>query len=144
MIKSDINKLELNEFIADGDPKQHCRATFPMAAALGSKNTTMVYFELEPGDSLGRHTDSEEEILLCLGGNVRVEVGDEKGELSAGQFALVPTMVPHNLTNIGGEKARVLGFFGSPNIVATFDKAWLPEKSRIVDTEKLFQQMPVG
>jgi len=46
----------------------------------------------------------------------------------------VPTMAPHAIYNVGQEKARVLGFFGSRNIVATFDKVWQPANSNVVDT----------
>jgi hypothetical protein len=43
-------------------------------------------------------------------------------------------MVPHNLTNIGDSKVRVLGFFGRKDIVATFEEVWLPTNSNTVDT----------
>lgn len=141
MISGNLNNLELRETWTENDPKQRARSTFPMAEALGSENTTMVYFELAPGDHLGRHTDSAEEILLILDGAVEVSVGEEKGQIAKGEFALVPTMVPHDLRNVGDKPARVLGFFGNPNIVATFDEAWLPDNTRVIDTAAVFAQM---
>jgi hypothetical protein len=42
-----------------------------------------------------------------------VTVGEEKGQISQNQIALVPTMVPHDLRNVGQERAKVLGFFGA-------------------------------
>lgn len=137
MITANLNKLDLNEFQAESAPDQQCRATFPIFGALGTHNSAMVYFELESGKNLGRHTDSEEEILLVLEGEVEVTVGREKCKLGAGEIGLVPTMLPHDLKNIGKGQARVLGFFGAPNIVATFDNAWLPTHSRTVDTALL-------
>lgn len=138
MLTVNLNKLELTEFTGKANPKQHCQATFPLLGAMGTKNSAAVYFELESGDNLGRHTDSAEESLLILAGEVEVSVGEEKGRLAKGEIAVVPTMVPHDLRNVGKEKARVLGFFGGENnIVATFDEVWLPTNSNVVDTAQL-------
>jgi quercetin dioxygenase-like cupin family protein len=135
MITTDLNKLELNEFIARGNPGQRCRATFPLLGAHGTKDSATVYIELDPQEELGNHTDSAEELLLILEGSVEVTVRDEKSRASKGQIAVVPKMVPHNIRNIGSEKAKVLGFFGGANnIVATFEQIWSPTESNIVDT----------
>lgn len=139
MITANLNRLELNEFQAENAPDQYCRANFPMLGALGTKSTGMVYFELDPGNNLGRHTDSEEEILLVLDGNVEVQVGNEIGRLGAGEVALVPRMVPHDLRNLGPHTARIVGFFGAPNIVATFDHPWQQLQSNVVSTEAMSQ-----
>lgn len=137
MVTVNLNQLDLTEFTGKHDSGQHCHATFPLLGAHGTEQTATVYFELEPGDTLGRHTDSAEELLLILEGEVEAEVGGEKGALSKGEIALVPKMVPHNLVNIGNTKARVLGVFGGANnIVATFEKTWLPVDSNMVDTSK--------
>jgi quercetin dioxygenase-like cupin family protein len=135
MITVDLNKLELNEFIAKGNPGQRCRATFPLLGAHGTKDSATVFIELDPQEELGSHTDSAEELLLILEGNVEVTVGNEKSSASKGQIAVVPKMVPHNIRNIGSEKVKVLGFFGGANnIVATFEQIWSPTESNIVDT----------
>jgi quercetin dioxygenase-like cupin family protein len=138
MTTVDLKNLELNEFIGKDDEKQHCRATFPLVGAHGSKNLATVYFEIEPGDNLGRHTDSAEELLIVLDGQMEVEIGGEYQRIRSGQIALVPEMVPHDMVNIGDRKARVLGVFGGANnIVATFEKVWLPVNSRVVDTAQM-------
>lgn len=135
MTTVNLNQLELLEFTGKENAKQHCRSTFPLLGAHGTKNTATVYFELEPGDHLGRHTDSAEELLFILEGDVEVTIGEEKGKVSQGTIALVPQMVPHDLRNIGTSKAKVLGFFGGANnIVATFDEVWLPLNTNQVDT----------
>ena len=141
MITADLNNLELHETWTKNDASQHCRSTFPLAEALGTENSTLVYFELAPGDHLGRHTDSIEEVLLIVAGTVEVSVAEEKGQLSQGHIAVVPTMVPHDLRNVGRETAKVLGFFGGPNLVATFDEVWLPDDTRVIDTAAMFSQM---
>lgn len=141
MTKIDLNNLELNEFTAKENPKQHCKATFPMFAAHGTVDSATVYFELEPGEELGNHTDSAEELLLILQGEVEAIVGDEKGKASQGNLLHVPKLVPHNFKNIGNSKVKVLGFFGGANnIVAKFDKIWLPTESDTVDTSQLIKE----
>jgi quercetin dioxygenase-like cupin family protein len=138
MISTDLNKLELNEFIAKNNPGQRCRATFPLLGAHGTKNSATVYVELDPNEELGTHTDSAEEILLVLDGTIEAVIGDEKCTASKGHLILVPEMQPHNFRNTGTNKARVLGFFGGANnIVATFEQKWWPVESNTVDTAAL-------
>lgn len=135
MITADLKSLELMEFQALRDPAQRCKANFPLLGAHGTKTTATVYFELEPGDNLGRHTDSAEELLLVLEGTVEAEVGGKRAEMTVGGIAVVPKLVPHDIRNTGKGKARVIGFFGGANnIVATFEKGWSNPGVEIVDT----------
>jgi quercetin dioxygenase-like cupin family protein len=138
MTTVDLKTLELLEFTAKGNSQQHCRATFPLIGAHGSKNLATVYFELEPGDTLGRHTDSAEELIVVLEGELEAHVGGETGRVGAGSITLVPEMMPHNFVNIGNSTAKVLGVFGGKNnIISTFDTEWLPTESSVVDTTLL-------
>ena len=140
MIKVDLNNLELTELWGTDHVKIHNRSTFPLGGPLGTENSAMVYFELDPGDSLGRHTDSVEEVLLILDGTVEVSVGDEVGTLSQYGSAVVPTMVPHDLRNVGDRTARVIGFFGAPSWVASFDVAFEPGGFKVVDIGDLLSE----
>ena len=141
MITTNLNKLDLNEISSVEDSKQHCKVTFPLLDAHGTKSSSTVYFELEPGDNVGRHSDSAEELLLIVEGDVEVTIGDENMKAEAGNIALVPQMVPHDVKNTGQSNAKVLGFFGGANhIVATFDKGWMPDGNKVVDTAAMFEQ----
>ena len=111
MITERIDQLELLEVWYEDDPTMRVKVNFPFFLGTGTKNTAVVYFEIEPGYRLGTHTDSAEEILLILEGEAEVSLGDEPGQLSAGEMALVPAMVPHSLRNAGNETVRVAGFF---------------------------------
>ena len=126
MISAQISDLELLEAGYEDDPTMRVKGTSPFSAATGTKNTAVVYFEFEPGHRLGTHTDSAEEILLILGGEAEVSVGDEQGRLSAGEMAVVPAMVPHGLRNVGEETVRVVGFFSSSTVMSTFDQPIVP------------------
>jgi quercetin dioxygenase-like cupin family protein len=121
-----LSELELAEAGYENDPTMRAKETFPFSAATGTKNTSVVYFEVEPGHRLGTHTDSAEEIILLLGGTAEVSVGDEQGQVSAGEMALVPAMVPHSVRNVGDETLRVVGFFSSSTLMATFDQPYVP------------------
>ncbi len=130
-----LNKIELTEFIGKDDPKQHCKATFPLLGAHGTRQVATVYIEIEPGDNLGRHTDSAEELIVVLEGEVEAVVGDQKASVRKGEITVVPRMVPHDFKNVGQTTARILGVFGGANnIVATFDKTWLPTNTNVVET----------
>jgi quercetin dioxygenase-like cupin family protein len=131
----DLNTLPLQENYTTTNPAQRCRAAFPLFRALGTESTAMVYFELAPGDELGRHTDSAEEVILVLEGVVEGTIGAERGVLSQGQLAVVPRMLPHTFRNIGGQVARVVGFFPEARLVATFETEWQPAGSSIIDTD---------
>jgi quercetin dioxygenase-like cupin family protein len=138
MTTVNLNQIELNEFIGKEDEKQHCKASFPLFGAHGTKDLATVYFEIKPGDNLGMHTDSAEELLVILEGELTAIVGNEYSQVTKGDIALVPKMVPHDIRNTGNTTARVLGVFGGANnIVATFEKDWLPTYSNVVDTSLL-------
>lgn len=68
LVAVNLQELETTEFIGKEFPKQHCRATFPLVGAHGTQQLATVYFEIAPGDNLGRHTDSAEELLVILEG----------------------------------------------------------------------------
>lgn len=89
---------------------------------------------IEPGRYLGSHTDSAEEVLLIVSGTMEATVGDEVGELSAGQAALIPAMVSHGVRTIGSETARCVGFFSSAKVASTFDQPLMPFGQKVVGT----------
>jgi quercetin dioxygenase-like cupin family protein len=146
VIAERIDQLELMEFWYEDDPTMRVKANFPFYVGTGTKNTAVVYFELEPGYRLGTHTDSAEEILLILQGTAEVSLGDEQGRLSAGEMAVVPAMVPHGLRNVGEETVRVVGFFSSNVVVSTFDQPMMPLGQRVVGTPPVLEeeQIPTG
>jgi hypothetical protein len=87
VIGAKIGELELMEVSYEDDPTMRVNVNFPFYVGTGTRNTAVVYFELEPGHRLGSHTDSAEEILLILQGEAEATVGDETGRVSAGDMA---------------------------------------------------------
>jgi quercetin dioxygenase-like cupin family protein len=146
VIAETIEDLELMEVWYETDPTMRLKVNFPLFLGTGTKNTAVVYFEIEPGYRLGTHTDSAEEILLILEGEVEVSLGEEEGRLSAGQMAVVPAMVPHGMRNVGEERVRVAGFFSSNVLVSTFDKPMMPFNQRVLGTPPVLaeEEVPTG
>lgn len=121
-----LHELPLGEFGYAHDPTARVKGAFPFSAATGNKNTAMVCVEIAPGNRLATHTDSAEEILVILAGEVEVTVGEAQGRASTGDMALVPAMIPHAVRNIGNETVRMLGIFSSNTVMSTFDQPLLP------------------
>lgn len=128
MITVDLNDIELMDSGTAGGPD---RVTFPFHSGTGTASTAAVLFEVEPGNALGTHTDSAEEILLILAGEGEAHVGDERELVSAGQIAVVPAMAPHGIRNTGDTTLRVLGFFSSSTVVSHFEESLGPNGERV-------------
>ncbi len=134
MKTADFTNLELMEAWYENDPSMRITVNFPFFAATGNESSSVVYFEIEPGRYLGTHTDSAEEILFILSGKVEATVAGETGTLSSGQAAVVPAMAPHEVRNLGREKARCVGFFAASTVVSTFDQPMMPFGQHAVGT----------
>jgi quercetin dioxygenase-like cupin family protein len=149
-----IGELQLGEFSYAGDASARVRGTFPLSVASGTANTAAVYVEVEPGCRLGSHTDSAEEILIFLQGTAEVTVGDVRGHVSAGDMAVVPSMVPHGIRNTGDETLRFVGFFSSNTVMSTFEEPLVPvgalpalpesQRTMVTPVPGLLEQAPVA
>ncbi len=127
MLTAKTSELELMQGWFDSDPEHsRVRVTFPINKWAGSHDSAAVYFEVEPGDRLSRHTDSAEEVLYLVAGEAEAEVGGERGRLAAGDLAVIPAMVPHGLVNVGNETLKVVGFFSESEIISTFEEPVQP------------------
>lgn len=110
------------------------RAAWPLHRGTGSRSTAAVYFELERGMRLGRHTDSGEEVIVVLAGEVDVVVGEQRRRVAAGGIAVVPAELPHDVIGAGDGTARVTGVFPSSTVVSVFDDEWVPYGTRVLGT----------
>ena len=131
MISAKPNELELLELWQESDPTMGIKVNFPIDARTGAASSAAAYFEVEPGQHIGRHTHSAEEILLILEGEAEAVVGDERGRLSKEEMAVVPATAPHNLYNVGEVTLRVVGFFSSAAVVTIFDDPLAPVNTKV-------------
>jgi quercetin dioxygenase-like cupin family protein len=120
MLTASTPQLDLNEAWIASDPRGRVYPAFPINRFTGAQDTAVVYFEVKPGDYLPTHTDSAEEVLYIVAGEGEAQVGDERGRVRAGDLAVIPSMVPHGIANIGDEPLKVVGFFCDSHIVSTF------------------------
>jgi quercetin dioxygenase-like cupin family protein len=132
MLAVHLTERDLIDVSSETDETRRIRFDFPISAVAGAASTAVVYFELEPGEHTGMHSDSAEEIVLVLSGTAEATVGDERGELSVGGLGVVPALVPHDVRNIGEETLRVVGFFSSNTVVSVFDDPLMPIGKRVV------------
>jgi quercetin dioxygenase-like cupin family protein len=137
-------RLDDLELVAatQADSSMEARVNFPFSPAFpattgieleGGHN--VVYFELDPGAELGTHTDSPEEILVCLAGSgVEAWVDEARGTVEAGELTVIPPMAPHGLRNAGPETARFVGFFSDRTTVSAFESSVEPLGTAVLRT----------
>ncbi len=136
MLTVNTNTLNLIETWLDSDPERaRVNVNFPLNRAAGTEGGAVVYFELEPGKGVGRHTDSPEEILYIVAGTAEAEVGDEVGVVTAGELAVIPAMAPHAVRNIGDDTLKVVGFFCEADVTSTFDEPIQPIGQSVLTME---------
>jgi quercetin dioxygenase-like cupin family protein len=134
VIIANLEELELMSGWGENDPTMRGRVNFPIYAAQGSEASATVYFEVDPGEHIGRHTDSAEEILYIVDGQGEAVLGDERVPVSRGALALVPELVPHDLYATGDTPLRVLGFFAAAMVESVFDEKMEPMGRRVLGT----------
>ena len=127
-----VKDLELTEMWSENDADRAVNFTFPISLATGAASTSVVYFEVPAGKHLGVHTDSAEEILYIVAGSGEAVIGDDRVAVEAGDLALIPSMVPHDVINTGDEPIRVVGFFSSATVLSEFEDAFAPIDANIV------------
>ena len=134
-----LNRLPLRTTWTATQPKQRVHSTFPFLFSQENKAISLVYYELNPGDYLGLHKDSAEEVLFIFEGTVQMMIGNERTVVKAPALALVPRLVSHNLQNVGDCRVKAAAFFPQRHVVSTFEHAWMPENAYVIDTEQLAQ-----
>ncbi|WP_255171108.1 cupin domain-containing protein [Natrononativus amylolyticus] len=138
-----VQAVELYQFDGadvwqEGDDRAQIRGYFPLspgtpnASEVSGDDLMLVCIEIEPGNYLPSHRDSNEELLLVTAGTVEATIGEESVELSNGACAIVPEMVPHGLRNTGETTARVVGVFPNDELTATFEETLMPFGTDVV------------
>ena len=74
-----------------------------------SVNQSLAEATVPPGADTEEHYHRvSEEIYLFTGGSGRMKLGDEEGEVSAGDTVVIPPGTPHRLWNTGPEPLKLL------------------------------------
>ena len=81
----------------------------------GSSHLVLLTGELDPGAEIPTHKHpGADEILFLDTGTVRVRVGDLERVAHAGATVFIPAGTWISVSNIGKDKARVVGIFSAP------------------------------
>jgi len=115
MLATDLNTIDLIPAFPG------LEIAFPLTSAEGTAAIGTVWINLAPGGEVPVHTDSAEELLVVIEGEVEATVDGETGSLSERQVAIVPPLAPHALRNVSDRPARILGVFTSSTVVSVFD-----------------------
>ena len=129
-----VKELELVDGWNDVDDAMRLRFNFPLHAGTGTKTTAVVYFEIEPGDHLGTHSDSAEEVLYVIEGTGEAVVGDDRLALEPGTLGVAPERVPHAVYNTGETTLKIVGFFSAAELEHIFAEPIQPLGATVVHT----------
>jgi quercetin dioxygenase-like cupin family protein len=129
-----LSELDLVEAWVEGSPSMRVRFDFPLTAASGCASSSVIYYEIEPGNRTPRHIHSAEEIQMIVQGTADVEVGDEVERFSAEALVVVPALVAHALSNVGETPLRVVGFFSSAAAVHAYEDTIMPLGTNVLVT----------
>lgn len=80
-----------------------------LVTAKDTRHTSMFDWTIPPKFATGFHVHRvQEETFYMLEGECEWWVGDQMVRATRGTYLFVPPGVPHNITNVGGQPARVL------------------------------------
>ena len=131
-----FDALELRDAWLDSDPSARWRLNVALSELTGTESCSLIYFELDPGCRLPRHTDSAEEIVLVLSGSVLATVAERELQVGTGGVVVIPRQTPHEIRNSGPAVVRAVGFFATASPVATFAEPGMPGGTRIRGTTR--------
>jgi quercetin dioxygenase-like cupin family protein len=134
VITASIDTLDLTETTSERDESLRTRTAYPISWEQGSQSSAVVYFELDPGDHLGVHLHSAEEVVYVVAGEVEATVGEESQRLRAGALIVAPALARHDVRCVGDSTARCLGFFPSAAVQSIYDLELEPGGERIQGT----------
>ncbi len=83
----------------------------------GGIGICVLLVEAEPGKGPELHRHPYLELLIVQEGRARASVGDEEGEVGAGDIVIVPANAPHHFVNIGTKILRQVDIHVSPRFI---------------------------
>jgi quercetin dioxygenase-like cupin family protein len=121
---------EMSDAWIEGDGTARWRSAAGHGPGTGAAASGSSLLEVPPGHLLPLHTDSAEETIVVIAGTASVTVGDESAELKAGDMALVPKDVPHEVRNTGAAVLRFAAVYASTDVVTTYEEPVQPDGGR--------------
>lgn len=88
-----------------------------VGAAHGDVPLCVLLVEARPGQGPALHLHPYPELLIVQAGRARAWVGDEEGDVTAGDIVVVPAHTPHRFVNIGDDTLRQVDIHASPRFI---------------------------
>ena len=136
MITATLGDHHMDELWPENDPDRKFGAGWALYWATGNTATSALLTVMEPDSKIPMHTDSVEEIILVLEGEIEAWIeGYPPVRLKAGMMAVNPPLVNHTMHNVGTTQSRVVGFMCSNTVLSEFPEAPLmPPKTQVAGT----------
>ena len=132
MVTFNVSELDLVEGWASDDDTVRARFGVPITAATGAASTSVIYFEVDPGNRLSPHSHTAEEVLFVLEGTAEAIVGETTLKLCAGGLTVIPANVVHNVANAGADTLRAIGFLSSAATINTYEHLIMPMQTHVL------------
>ena len=98
------------------------QVTFKVRGVESSGGVSVAEFDVPAGAGPRLHVHEQaEECIYVLRGELRVQLGDEAHDATAGSCVFVPRGLPHCFRNVGEEHALVLGVYTPAGIEGFFE-----------------------
>jgi mannose-6-phosphate isomerase-like protein (cupin superfamily) len=115
MIVSDLSVIEGRRYPAG----RRTQNLVGGAAPIQAKNFSIGFVTLDPdGGQVPWHNQEQEEVYFLIEGEAEMCLGAERRILKAGQAALIPPKVFHQMTNVGKAPAKMIYCYGPAGDVA--------------------------
>jgi quercetin dioxygenase-like cupin family protein len=137
MFALQLNELETDQEWVDHDPSQRWRSQLPFMGRPEIESLSVVYFEIDPGESLALHTHDADEVVVLLSGSGEGLVGEQTRPVSALDMLFVPAEAPHGVRNTGDDTIRAIGFFPTLSTDAVFEHPVMPHGVQVFRTDEV-------
>jgi mannose-6-phosphate isomerase-like protein (cupin superfamily) len=97
-----------------------------------AEQSCTIYFAIPPGDRLGNHVDTAEEVQFILSGSGELLLADGPKPIKEGDVFTLPEGTEHDLHNTGSEDLCVLAFFAKPQVEQHWNvETWPPDDAKV-------------
>ena len=80
-------------------------------------SVSLIIDESEPGEGPRLHRHAYDETWVIQEGNITFQLGESSFTANPGDIAIIPPGVPHEFTNSGPGRSRIVCIHASPTIV---------------------------
>ena len=125
-----VDEEQLAEAWVEEEPGARWRSASGHGPSAGAQASGSSFLEVPEGCVLPLHTDSAEETMVVTAGRAAVSVGDERLAVAAGDVALIPADVPHEVRNAGDGLLRFVAVYAATDVVTRYEKPVEPEGAK--------------